>query len=228
MISAIRRRLDSESGITLIEAMIVMSLLALVMTFTMRSVATFERAATGGVRRLENLEEGRLLMQVLTKDIRTAARLDATSSPFLLADDEEVLFYANLNLSTTCPKLIHLYVDAQSQLIESVTEPDAGTSPPACTYDDNTPRDRLVGQYIANATDQPIFTFYYDDSGTLTPYTVDQTPLGDPERLLVSTVGIELAIRKDTSLSVAHTTLVNKVRLPNVYYNPQSTESPSP
>lgn len=217
---------SAEEGTTLVEIVMVLSIFLVVMGFVLGSVATFQRTATGGVRRLENLEEARILMQVLTKDVRTAAKLDTATPPFLVADDKEVTFYANLNLSTSCPKLIHLYVDPSSRLIESVTEPDVGTTPPTCTYVVNAPRTRLVGRFVANAVDQPIFTFYYDSGGVLTPYTTADTPLDVTERLLVTTVGIELAIRKDTSLAVAHTTLVNQVRLPNVFYNPQPTPSP--
>ncbi len=52
-------------------------------------------------------------MDTVTKDLRTSVRLGTTESPFLAADDREVTFYANLNLSTACPKQIHLYVDAR-------------------------------------------------------------------------------------------------------------------
>lgn len=245
MTARLQRRLHDESGLTLVELSVVMLLLALILAFAMQLVASFQRQATGGVRRLENLSEARILMQVITKDIRTAAKLDAATPPFLtdplnpalvLADDDEVTFYANLNQTTTCPKQVHLYVDAGEKLIESVTEPDAGTTPPTCTYTLNAPRNRLVGRYIANAPDDPIFTFYYTDAnGVLTAFcasaaqpgcTTDETPLTVENALLVKAVGIELAIRKDTSLAVDHTTIVNRVRLPNVYYNPPPSPSP--
>ena len=61
-------------------------------------------------------------MAVISKDVRTATKLDAATSPFLVgtgsagrcpgvtsglicANDNEVTFYANLNLSTSCPKI---------------------------------------------------------------------------------------------------------------------------
>ena len=49
-------------------------------------------------------------MAVATKDIRTAVRLSSTTSPFIKADDNEVMFYANLNLSTACPKIVRISV----------------------------------------------------------------------------------------------------------------------
>jgi hypothetical protein len=155
------------------------------------------------------------------------------SDPTLsLADDNDLTFYANLNQSTQCPKKVRLYIDGSDKLIESVTEPDATSVFPTCTYNLNTPRNRLVGRYIANAADEPVFTFYWDEDGdgVLDPFcfqvdasigcATDDTPLTVENALLVKAIGIELGIRKDTSLSVDHTTIVNRVRLPNVYYNP--------
>jgi prepilin-type N-terminal cleavage/methylation domain-containing protein len=219
-----------ESGMTLPEVMVVVAVLGVVMLFALQSVASFETAATGGIRRLENLDEARVLMAVLTKDVRTTTRLDTTTSPFVLADDNEVTFYANLNLTTACPKLVHLYIDSSDRLVENVTQPDGGSpepTPPNCTYT-GTPTTRLVGRYVANADDQPIFTYYYDNAGTLAAFDPSLTPLSSADGLLVSAIGIELAIRKDTSLYVNHTTLMNRVRLPNVYYNPipSPTEDP--
>lgn len=231
------RRLGSDSGFTLVEMALVLILLGTVMAFTLNSMASYERAATGGIRRLENLGEARTLMEVISKDIRTATKLTVTGSPFLpdpaypttkvLADDNSVTFYANLNLSTTCPKKVHLYVNANKEIIEEVTEPNTGVSPPSCgNYSQHAPTTRLVGQYIANAGNEPVFTFYYDNAGVLTAFPTSATPLTTANGALVNSIGIELAIRKDTSLWVSHTTLMNRVRLPNVYYNPPPSPTP--
>lgn len=248
MIARIRDRLRNQDGLTLVEVMVVVALMAVVMTFALQSVISYQTAATGGIRRLENLDEGRLLMQVMSRDIRTAAKLDATTSPFIvdtgsptftLAGDNEVWFYANLNPSytTACPKKIRIYVDANKKIIESIYEPSGGT-PPACTSYPATPtRNRIVGRYVANTATQPIFTYYRDVSGVLTPFCPsatapgcsaigDQTPLSVANALLVDAVGIELSIRKDTTLSVDNTTLSNTVRLANVYYYPAPSTSP--
>jgi prepilin-type N-terminal cleavage/methylation domain-containing protein len=239
-------RLRADEGVTLIEMSIVMVLLGAIMAFTLQSVASFQRSASGGVHRIENLNEARILMQVITKDIRTAAKLDASTPPFpdgpsgvypvdgiTRADDNEVLFLANLNQSTQCPKLIRLYIDNVDKLIEAVTEPSSG-APPSCIYPATPTRTRLVGRYIANSPSEPVFTYYYEDlNGALTAFcasatapgcSLDQTPLTVTDALQVKAIGVRLSIRKDTSLSVADTTIENRVRLPNVYYNPPPEE----
>jgi prepilin-type N-terminal cleavage/methylation domain-containing protein len=240
------RRARDESGMTLPEIMVVMSVLSIVMIFSLTSVASFERATTGQIRRLENLEEGRVLMAVVTKDVRTAVRMSSTTSPFIRADDHEVQFYANLNLSTACPKIIWVHVDSSSRLLEEVWDPDplTSTTPPNCSYLGNplgnpptgATRTRLVGRYVANTATEPIFTYYYDNAGTLTafchdttlPCILDVTPLTSTDSFVVTAVQVRLSIHKDTISAVGRTTLVNTVRLPNVFYNPEETPSPSP
>jgi prepilin-type N-terminal cleavage/methylation domain-containing protein len=238
VIARLLRSVRDERGVTLVEMSMVMLVLGSILAFTLGSMAAFQTSATGGIRRVENLNEGRILMQVITKDVRTAAKLDATTSPFpdgpagvysidgvTRADDNELVFLANLNQSTPCPKLIRLHVDGVDKLLETVTEPNVGDTPPNCTYPATPTRTRLVGRYIANAADEPIFTYFKDDgTGALVPFTTAETPLSVSDSLLVKAIGIELAIRKETSLVVDHTTLVNRVRLPNVYYNPPPEE----
>jgi hypothetical protein len=221
----LRRLLREESGVTLSELMVTVGLLTVVLGFVMQSFLSVQNATTGGALRLENLEQARLLMDNVTKDIRTSVRLGTTDSPFLLADDREVTFYGNLNLSTACPKKVHLYVDSQTRLIEEVTQPDAGGTPPSCSYTGASVQ-RFVGRYIANAASEPIFTYYYDDGAGDVAFTPSQTPLSAANLLLVNGVGIHLSIRKPTNYTVANTTLVNKVRLPNVDYNPLPSPSP--
>ncbi len=246
----VARRLRSDSGVTLVEMMVVMLLLGIILAFTTQTVASFQRAATGGERRIENLNEGRTLMQVITKDIRTAAKLSASTAPFpdtaptdgvTQANDNELVFYANLNLTSACPKMIRLYlqyVDSVDgyKLIEAVTEPSGGAPPDTCTWPATPTLTRLVGRFIANdQVTEPIFTYYYTDAtGELTAFCshvdvangcpADQTPLSTIDALQVKAVGVLLSVRKGTSLSVAPTTIENRVRLPNVYYNP----APSP
>ncbi len=245
----IRRARDEDDGVTLVEMTVVMLILGVILAFTIQSVASFQRASTGGVRRIENLNEARILMQVITKDVRTAAKLNAATSPFpdvipgvgnqsadgvTRAGNREVAFLANLNLSTPCPKLIRLYLQYVSsvdgwKLIESVTEPSAGTPQAGtCSWVGGANRTRLVGRFIANTTAEPIFTYYYTNaSGALVPYALASGAwLTTAQALNVKEIGVNLNVRKDTTLIVADTALENRVRLPNVFYNPPPTPTP--
>jgi hypothetical protein len=158
-------------------------------------------------------------MDTATKDLRTAVRLQAGTSPFVLANDREVIFYANLlpNPSVLTPRQIHIYVDGQNELIEEVKAPDASSVAPNYTYVDpnNHPTVRFVGRYIANDVVHPIFT-YFDSSAT--PQKLTPTPLSAQNLLAVHSVQIVLMIRKSAYRQTDFTTLANTVRLPNLDY----------
>jgi hypothetical protein len=197
----------------MVEITAALVLLSIVMAFVYKSVDTTQYAIAGENARLVNLDEARTLMAVMTKDIRTATRLTAGTSPFLVGQDEEVTFYANLNNVTGGPRKIRIYVDSTSQLIAQSWAPDASSVAPNYTYT-GTPTARYVGRYVANATNQPIFE-YYDVNGTKLT-----TPLNAAGLLAAYSVKITLVVRKQTTLPLRPVTLINQVRLPNVNYQP--------
>jgi hypothetical protein len=212
-------RAAGEHGQTLFELVCVVLMLGMVLLVVYQGIDSMTRALGGTERRLVNLDEGRTLMAVTTKDIRTATRLQAGTSPFVLADARELVFHANLNNNGASgsvvdngPRRIRIFVDGTSQLIEEVVKPDASSVPPAYTYT-GTPGRRFVGRYIANAPSEPIFRFYDVDGNELGP-----TPLSATDRLAVRSVRVTLSIRRATTFPVANTTLVNTVRLPNIDY----------
>jgi hypothetical protein len=158
-------------------------------------------------------------MAVSTKDVRTATRLQAGTSPFTLANARELIFYANLNndgsnssVVENGPRRVRIYIDASSQLIEEVVKPDASSVPPNYTYNGTATR-RFVGRYVANAASVPIFRYFDGTGNELTP-----APLSAGGLLAVNSVQITLSIRRATTFPIADTTLVNTVRLPNVDY----------
>ena len=206
-------------GQTLFEVIIVMALLTMVLGVVYEGIDAATNAISGSGARLQNLDEARVLMAVTTKDMRTATRLQAGTSPFVLANKREVIFYANLDndgsgstVVANGPRLVRIYVDTNSELIEQVTKPDASSVPPAYTYN-GAATNRFVGRYIANPASSPIFR-YFDSNGS----ELTAAPLSAADRLAVDSVQVMLSIRKSTSLKVANTTLLNTVRLPNVDY----------
>ncbi len=241
------RRASSQEGVTLVELIVTVSVMTVVLGFVTQGFVSLQNAATGANLRLQNLDEARVLMGAVSKDVRTAARLNSTSSPFDVtiapasafgnappyASGTEVWFYSNLTLSATnpspCPDIVHLFVDTVANppvLKEQIVAADAGGTPPSCVYTGGYST-RLVGKYVANPSSLPVLTYYYDDAtGNPVAFTTGQTPLSATNRLLVNAIGITLAIRATTNYNVPYTTLINRVRLPNVDYNPLPSPSP--
>jgi prepilin-type N-terminal cleavage/methylation domain-containing protein len=248
----LRRRLPAlrrEHGVTLVELVVVLSILGLILGFVTRGFISMQSASISESYRLQNLDEARTLMDVVARDLRTATRMSASTSPFDVvagsvptpgfgnnppyAGASEVWFYANLTLTTAspnpCPDVVHLYVDTAVSppvLKEQTISADAGGTPPSCTYTGSYTT-RLVGKYVANPSNEPVFIYFYDDSsGNPTAFASTSVPLVASDRLLVNQVGVTLAIRLANNYQVPYTTLVNRVRLPNVDYNPLPTPSP--
>ncbi len=212
-------RARGSFGQTLFEVIAVVTILGIVLGLVYEGINSAGQAIGGTEKRLANLDEARILMAVTTKDVRTATRLQAGTSPFTLANAREVIFYANLNNDGSSPSVVNngprrvrIFVDTDSQLIEEVVKPDASSVPPAYTYNGAASL-RFVGRYVGNPVSQPIFR-YFDSSGA----ELTATPLSDTDRLAVTSVQITLAIRRSTTFPIAATTLVNTVRLPNVDY----------
>jgi hypothetical protein len=152
-------------------------------------------------------------MATASKDVRTAVRLSAGTSPFVTADKNEAVFYGNID-TTTAPKKVRIYIDAQHRLIEQVWDSDPGSTAPNYTYNTTTPTVRLVGRYVANSSATPIFTYVDANDNPLAP-----APLSTTNRLAIKAVRIALVVYKDSAFNGHATTLVNRVRLPNVDYN---------
>jgi prepilin-type N-terminal cleavage/methylation domain-containing protein len=250
----LRDRARDQRGVTLVEVIVVVSLLTVVLGSVTAGFVSIQNAAAGASLRLQNLEEARVLMDAVSRDIRTAARMTATTSPFDVGASSpsgisvpvpgfghaapytsatEVWFFANLTLAGSspnpCPDVVHLFVDTAASppvLKEQVLAAAAGGTPPSCSYSGSYST-RLLGKYVANSGSQPVFTYYYDDAaGTPTAFSTALNPLSSANRLQVTMVGITMAIRQSTNYNVPYTTLVNRVRLPNVDYNPLPSPSP--
>jgi prepilin-type N-terminal cleavage/methylation domain-containing protein len=244
----LRRRLSSERGVTLVEMVTVVAILSVVLAYVLKGFVSFQSASTGARLRLQNIEQARVVMDVATKDLRTATRLTSSTSPFDVgsaglpaapapgagngtaapyAAGSEVWFYANLNLNTTspdpCPSIVHLYLDTASnptRVKEQVLAATAGGSPPSCNYT-GTYTTRVVAKYISNTAAQPVFTYYYlNGTGTPVAFSAAQTPLSATDRMLVVAVGLSLYVKEGTGTTAPATLLVNRTRLLNVYYNP--------
>ena len=275
-LARIRRRAQDQQGVTLVELVVVISIMTVVLGFVTRTFIVMENASAGENLRLQNLDEARTLMDDVSKDVRTAARMTPTTSPFDVtactattpaqtqpcapagwssgnaapyAGNQEMWFYANLTLTengtaTACPDIIHLYVDTSLNppiLREQVISDANPTTdaPPNCVYGtatggvyNGTYATRIVGKYIANATtncpsSSQVFTYWYDDdNGVPTAFLSTDAPLVAANRIQVNAVGITFAVRQQTNYTVPCTTLVNRVRLANVDYNPIPSPSP--
>jgi prepilin-type N-terminal cleavage/methylation domain-containing protein len=221
-----RGRLTDNRGFTLVELMVAVAVLAVVLLGAYTALSNMQNASTGATERLVNLDEARLLMATITKDLRTAARPDPTESPFVFADGRRIQFYANLNTAQG-PQLVTAYIDVEKRLVEETIPPTDPPPPgPPYTYNPANQVTRVVGEWVANTG--PVFKFfqYNADLDVMEEITNGGMPLTSDQLKQVEAVEVTLSIRRTPAIGSPPTTLVNQVRLPNVDYNPLPSPAP--
>jgi type II secretory pathway pseudopilin PulG len=190
------RRCDrhGQAGVTVAEMTVVVALLGLVLAIALQSLSAYQRAATASDTRLQNLGEARVVMAVLTKDLRTA-----TSFTTLAASDVTFLGLVNIG-ATAPPNRLRLYADGQGVLREATTPPDNPNANPI-TYT-GAPRIRVVGRGLVGTGS--LFSFRDSaDNPTTTPTAV-------------ASVVITLSVDLPSGAPVPPTVLSSRVFLPNV------------
>lgn len=205
-------RTRGERGSSLFEVIAALMLLSIVLGVVYQAIWSTGDVIIGTENRLRNLAEARLVMDVTTKDVRTATRLGAGTSPFVYADANEIEFYANLN-PTLGPRKVKLWVDTDGTFYEEIWEPDEGSSAPDYTYT-NGSKYRTVAEFITNDESNPIFTYLDSDGNELS-----DLPLSEQDRLAVKAVEVSYSVNVSAMNPTKATTLVSRVRLPNIDYN---------
>ena len=214
-------RARGERGQTMFEVIAVVTILGIVLTMVYQGIDSAGQAIGGTEKRLANLDEARILMAVSTKDVRTATRLQAGTSPFTLADKRELIFYANLNNNGASgsvvdngPRRVRIYVDTEQPAHRggrrSPTRPRCRPRTRTTARRDPALR-RPLRRERGEPADLPVLRH-------ATATSSRATPLSATDRLAVNSVQITLSIRRSTTFPIANTTLVNTVRLPNVDY----------
>jgi hypothetical protein len=220
-------RVDDERGVSgMLEVVSVLLILGLVLGTLYSTMFSSQKTVLDTNERLRNLDEARTLMATVSKDVRTAVRTEAGTSPFLVADVSNAWFYANLE-TTGAPRLVRIRVDGQDRLFEEVWTHDPASVAPQYQYDGKSYRElpdscdpprctvRLVGHFVANTAAEPLFTYVADDGSTIA------APMSGTDSALLSikAVAIELRVKRDSKRDVNTTVIRNQVRLPNLEYN---------
>jgi prepilin-type N-terminal cleavage/methylation domain-containing protein len=191
-----RPREGGQAGVTMVEMAVVVALLGLVLTMAFQGLISYQRAAASADTRQQNLDQARIVMAVLTKDLRTATEFTAMTA-------SDVTFTGLLNTAATAPpNQLRLYADAGGVLREAVTPPDDPNASPL-TYT-GTPTTRVVGRGLVSTSGLLSFR---DSSDAVTTTLTAVTSV-------VVTVSVDLP--SQSGAEVPPTVLTSRVFLPNV------------
>jgi prepilin-type N-terminal cleavage/methylation domain-containing protein len=212
-----RRLRKDQAGFTLVELLVVVVILGAVSAGIYRALDNIQSTSSGAAERVINLDEGRVLMDTLTKDFRTATRLTSTSLPMESADWQSATFYARLN-TTGQPVRLHVSLDAEGRLQEQITDPVCAVGTTPCPDDQWTypgpARTRIVGRWVDKTI--AVFKYYDIDGNQIVPSPSQSSSLSTLQKSAVRAVEITLKIRRTPNIGATPTTLINRVRLPNI------------
>lgn len=191
------------------EVLVAMSIMILV-SFAAAYLMNFSWRSNRIVwEQLSTQNEGRKAVRDFVNELRSAAASDLGSYPVNLADQEEIIFYSNID-EDTYREMIRYYLD-DTTLMKSVTKP-TGTP---LAYD----TEYEVLTEVAHDVDNggaPLF-YYYDHSYSgATPTAYLPWPV---ETTDVRMVGISLVLEEDPTSSPVPFNIESKVSIRNLKDN---------
>jgi prepilin-type N-terminal cleavage/methylation domain-containing protein len=218
------RRRGDESGFTMIEMVVVVSILGIVLAMVQQtSIMAFKDVNTNATR-LDQAQQAKSGIEAMTKVLRTAvlpSQLLGTCTlctSFLSGDSNSVSFYANVfNPNNTVGPSKATYTvnpaDPKGKLVETIQPPNAHAlgdynyqycdiTLPSCL----TEKTRVIAYGVTNLS--TLFT-YYDRPGAV----MSTLPLTSTTLPKVDSIDIVLTVKR--TLTVKGTTVTTRVTLPN-------------
>jgi len=229
----VRVRRAGDAGFTLTEMVVVIAILSVVLAMVATTTITAQKNLNGSTARLDQVQQGKLAVEAMSKTLRTAVRptqLNATctgcdQAAFLQGDSRTVQFYANINNPSNIigPSRVSYTVDASGNLTETLQAPNAHSATDF-NYQYCTPGAgcSVISRVVARgvSTTAVLFT-YYDSAGA----AITTLPLSTTDLPRVDSVDIIVSVQR--SPQVRSTTFTQRVTLPNADAA-QQTAVPTP
>ena len=225
-----------DDGVTVVEMLVVISILGIVLTIVTEGLIVAQRTMTDNASRLDGLSQTNVAVEGMTRVLRTAilpSQVQATCSgcdvaAFIAGDDRSVQFYANVDndgilpaTGTTDlgPRRVTYAVSNDGVLTETVQKPNVHAVNDF-NYQYCTPGPGCEVFTRTLATDIPddtsLFT-YYDASGAALP----QGTLTAAQLAAVDQIDVVVTVKASPVHS--STTFTQRVALPNADAFAQTT-----
>jgi len=212
------RRVREDDGYTIVEALIVMMLSALLMTIAVTFFTQVSMQTMHAVGTRQSTADASNIMNVVSTSIRAAVRNPVATSPNpdpAIVEGTRtsitIITYTDAGPSFELPQRLRYSIDAQGRMREQAWRAQnvggyavfpAMTAPPDSS--------RVLGNVVVNTAAEPLFR-YFDVNGTQLGAA---GTLSAAERAAVTSVRFYVKVRSDTSKEVV--VLDNKVGMPNM------------
>jgi hypothetical protein len=216
----VRRPAAAEDGFTLAEMAVTLGLLTVVLATAIGALLAFTNISSGSDRRTQNLEQARIMMNVTTRDLRTATPAlvnGAKVAAFVTAAPDSAEFYGNLRFNATTPLTdppvrVRLFLEtdpqnpARRQLVQTVT------ALPTTAVPSPVPRRRVVGGSLLPTTQM----FCYETAAAALQSDLGSWCASDTVPALADIAMVRIRILVQRSGAQGPATLISSVYLPNV------------
>lgn len=170
MLTAMQRRAGEQSGFTLVELLVSMTLGLLVLGSTMFVMDRAFHHNSDITQRSDSQQRARLAMDYVVQTLRAQVCLDQTTTPVASGDANSVTFYADLSDgSKIVEKRTIAYDPAKGTLLESRYAGSTATPP---TFGAQPTTKRMILRKMTQDGTTPVFTYY--GYATVNPALPDQ------------------------------------------------------
>ena len=159
IVAAARRRLASESGFTLVELLVTMSLAMVVLFAVLNLLDASGHAGARMTDKAETVQRTRIGLDRATRVLRTQACGDSSTPPIISGSATAVTFYSDTNTTTAfAPRKITLSY-ANGSLTQQTWTPTSTSSP--WTYNTSPSPTRVADrQHLPDRQHTPVFAYY--------------------------------------------------------------------
>jgi len=248
-----RARRDTDGGWTVIELTVVMAIMGIVGAALATIVGATTRVTASTGAHLDEANQGRIAVDVMSRVLRTAIRpqwvstCSGSCSPnqaFVTATPTSLRFYADVDnavmtsgtpnpAQVTGPKQIELYTQTTSsgdtQLVETILDPQGSASTgytwpnPTCTPGTSGCAKRVVVLAHNVVTTSPLFTYYVRQASGITTMTTVPSTLV----AYIDAIDINLVLKQSSYGGAPVSVQIGHVSMPNVDIAIDATASPT-
>lgn len=193
------RRSRAQDGYSLPEVLMTMVVLAVVIAGALTVIDVVMRQSRGVVERTDAMQRGRLVLDTLTREIRSQVCLNAGTHGLVAASPDSVTFYTDFSDGSSLPELHKLEFDSARKELSRTTWNVTATGPvgyPASPASRTVVADQVIR--IVDSEKNPVETVpifsYFKYNGATPPEPVTQlvgAQLNTPaERILTAKIDI--------------------------------------
>ena len=164
---------NKNSGISLLEIIIYIAVFSIVAMLTARFVAQGYKVYYFGQEQSDAIRSAQKGIEVMVKEIREARHADNGTYPLGLANDQEFIFYSDIDQDNYTEK-VRYFLDGEN-FKKGIINPSE-TEP--INYDGEE-MVTILSEYVRNGA-EPIFYYYNGDW----PADTENNPLPSPARLI--------------------------------------------